>query len=72
MIGRLRDHSEKHKILFVHVIGAIFLFAMYWFGKLFKYYFSADNELYFWILFFVLFFPYLLFMKWFARIKTTD
>lgn len=72
MIGRLRDYSEKHKILFVPVIVAIFFFVMYWFGKLFKHYFSEDNELFFWIIFFVLFFPYLLFMKWFARIKNTD
>ena len=72
MIDRLRNYSEKHKILFGHVCVGIFFFAMYWFGKLFKYYFSEDNELFFWGIFFVLFFPYLLFMKWFARIKHDD
>ena len=72
MIGRLRDYCKKHKILFVHVIVAIFFFAMYLFGKWFKYYFSEDNELFYWIIFFVLLLPYLLFMKWFARIKNTD
>ncbi len=72
MIDRLRNNSEKHKILFGHICIGIFFFVMYWFGKLFKYYFSEDNELFFWAIFFVLLFPYLLFMKWFARIKNTD
>ncbi len=72
MIGRLRDYSERHKILFGHVVVAIFLFAMYWFGILFKHYFSEDNELFYWVIVFILFFPYLLIMKWFARIKNID
>ncbi len=72
MIDQLRNYCEKHKILFGHVCVAIFFFVMYLLGKLFQDYYFEYNELVFWAIFFILFFPYLLFMKWFARIKNTD
>ena len=72
MIERWRAYCERHKFLFVLAATAVFYVVMFVYGRVIKAHFPEHGAFIFWPTFFALLFPYLLFLKWFARIHHDD